>query len=188
MNRVKAGVKNTAVTEGIPDRCGAGAEYGGAADRAVLDFIAANAPKLGKPNDTAHPATFQSRMGKSGMGYVRCPYVEYEARTRVEAELRLRQTDAAPRLWDCDCLSHFLIVLVFGIIDFGLLVNANVIVANAARDAARTASLGGTEADIRAQAAAGLTSLSAAGLAHVTVTVSCQKPAALARCTHRRQW
>jgi Flp pilus assembly protein TadG len=71
-----------------------------------------------------------------------------------------------------------LVVLVFGIIDFGLLVNANVITANATRDAARTASLGGTEAEIRSQATAGLTSLSTRDAANVTVSVTCAKTAA----------
>lgn len=71
-----------------------------------------------------------------------------------------------------------LLVLIFGIIDFGLLVNANVVIANATRDAARTASLGGTEAEIRAQATAGLSSLSARDAANVTVSVTCLKTAA----------
>lgn len=71
-----------------------------------------------------------------------------------------------------------LVLLVFGIIDFGLLVNANVTVANATRDAARTASLGGTEAEIRAQATAGLSSLSARDTGFVTISVTCAKPAA----------
>lgn len=70
-----------------------------------------------------------------------------------------------------------LVVLVFGIIDFGGLVNAHVTVANAARDAARTASLSGTETEIRAQAAAGITSLSAADEASAVTTVTCTKSA-----------
>lgn len=92
--------------------------------------------------------------------------------------MRVRRTDRGSSAVEFAIVFPLLIVLVFGIIDFGLLVNANVIVANATRDAARTASLGGTETEIRAQAAAGLTSLSAADAAHVTVTVSCEKPAA----------
>jgi len=70
-----------------------------------------------------------------------------------------------------------LLVLLFGIIDFGMLVNTNVIVANASRDAARTASLGGTEADIRTQASAGLTSLSSRDSGNVTISVTCTKTA-----------
>lgn len=71
-----------------------------------------------------------------------------------------------------------LALLVLGIIDFGMLVSANLTVTNAARDAARTASLGGTEAEIRAQATAGLTSLSAPDNAAATITVTCAKTSA----------
>lgn len=71
-----------------------------------------------------------------------------------------------------------LVVLVFGIIDFGMLVNTNVVVGNATRDAARTASLGGTSTEISTQATAGLSSLSARDAANVTITITCIKPAA----------
>jgi Flp pilus assembly protein TadG len=68
-----------------------------------------------------------------------------------------------------------LLVLLFGVIDFGVLINTNVVIANATRDAARTASLGGSETEIRAQANAGLTSLFARDVAAVTVSVTCTK-------------
>lgn len=68
-----------------------------------------------------------------------------------------------------------LLVLLFGVIDFGMLANVNVVISNATRDAARTASLGGTEAEIRTQATAGLTSLSARDAAAVTISVTCTK-------------
>jgi Flp pilus assembly protein TadG len=41
-------------------------------------------------------------------------------------------------------LSPILLILVFGIIDFGLAMNAQIIVANAVREGARTAALGGS--------------------------------------------
>jgi Flp pilus assembly protein TadG len=99
-------------------------------------------------------------------------------RARVEVEVRLHRTDRGASAVEFAVVFPLLIMLVFGIIEFGLLVNTNVVVANATRDAARTASLGGTEADIRAQATAGLASLSARDKTAVTVTVTCQKAAA----------
>lgn len=70
-----------------------------------------------------------------------------------------------------------LLVLAFGIVDFGALVNAHVTLANATRDAARAASLSATETEIRAQAAAGIASMSAADLATAVTSVTCTKTA-----------
>lgn len=69
-----------------------------------------------------------------------------------------------------------LVTLIFGIIDFGMFVNANVTTANATRDAARAASLSASESEIRAQATAGIASLSAADKASASISVTCQHP------------
>lgn len=68
-----------------------------------------------------------------------------------------------------------LVVLVFGIVDFGALVNAHVTLANATRDAARAASLNATEAEIRSQATAGIASMSAADRSTAVISVTCTK-------------
>ncbi len=64
-----------------------------------------------------------------------------------------------------------LLMLVFGIVDFGYMINRASIVNNAARDAAREGSLHGTQADITAAATSSLN-----GVPNTTITVSCRKP------------
>lgn len=64
------------------------------------------------------------------------------------------------------------LMLLFGIIDFGYMINRASIINNAARDAVREASVGGSEADVRNAAA---TSLS--GVPNATVAVSCKSAA-----------
>jgi Flp pilus assembly protein TadG len=64
-----------------------------------------------------------------------------------------------------------LLMLVFGIVDFGYMVNRVSMVNNAARDAAREGSLAGTQASITATATAALD-----GVPGTTVTVTCRKP------------
>jgi Flp pilus assembly protein TadG len=64
-----------------------------------------------------------------------------------------------------------LLMLVFGIVDFGYMVNRVSMLNNAARDAAREGSLAGTQASITATATAALD-----GVPGVTVTVTCRKP------------
>jgi Flp pilus assembly protein TadG len=63
-----------------------------------------------------------------------------------------------------------LLMLVFGIIDFGVLMHRNTLLDNAAREGVRAASLGRSESDVRAVVQAALPGAS------VTVTVSCLKP------------
>ena len=64
-----------------------------------------------------------------------------------------------------------LLVVLFGIIDFGFAINRYAIVNNAAREAVREASLGATESEIRAAATRGMSELGGA----FTVTVACKK-------------
>jgi Flp pilus assembly protein TadG len=63
-----------------------------------------------------------------------------------------------------------LILMILGMIDFGMVMNAQALVANAARDGARVASLNGTEANTRSTA---LKSASGLGGGAPTVTVQC---------------
>jgi Flp pilus assembly protein TadG len=64
-----------------------------------------------------------------------------------------------------------LLLLAFGIIDFGYMVNRAAVVNNAARDGAREGSLHATSPEIVAAATATLD-----GLPGATVTVTCLKP------------
>ena len=71
-----------------------------------------------------------------------------------------------------------LLILVFGIIEFGFMINRDMIVGNASRDGARAASLGDTQADIKAGivaelAASGIPTTVATG---TTISVTCKKP------------
>lgn len=65
-----------------------------------------------------------------------------------------------------------LLVVLFGIIDFGFAINRYAIVNNSAREGVREASLGGTEAEIRAAVTRGMSDLGGT----YTVTVGCKKP------------
>lgn len=62
------------------------------------------------------------------------------------------------------------LMLLFGIIDFGYMINRAGIINNAARDAVREAALGGKEAEVRAVADVSLGAIPGA-----TVTVTCKK-------------
>lgn len=62
------------------------------------------------------------------------------------------------------------LMLLFGIIDFGYMINRTSVINNAARDAVREASLGGTEAQVRSAA-----NVSLNGVPNATVAVSCRK-------------
>jgi Flp pilus assembly protein TadG len=71
-----------------------------------------------------------------------------------------------------------LCLLVFGIIEFGFMLNRDMIVGNASRDGARAASLGDTQALIKSGiaaelAASGIPTTPATG---TTITVTCKKP------------
>ncbi|MBA3022216.1 TadE/TadG family type IV pilus assembly protein [Propionicimonas sp.] len=69
-----------------------------------------------------------------------------------------------------------LVVILLGVIDFGLAMNAQAITANAAREGARTASLGGTAAETKAAAKSATVSLLNTSGSNPTVTVTCREP------------
>ena len=66
-----------------------------------------------------------------------------------------------------------LMMLVFGVVDFGYMINRDTMLNNAAREGVRVASLGATSADVTTAVKA---SLPADMQATLTVTVSCTKP------------
>jgi len=72
-----------------------------------------------------------------------------------------------------------LLVVLFGIIDFGFAINRYAIVNNAAREGVREASLGATEAEIRAAVTRGMSDLGGT----FVITVSCKKPDGKTTCT-----
>jgi Flp pilus assembly protein TadG len=69
-------------------------------------------------------------------------------------------------------LVPLLLMLVFGIVDFGFMMNRNTMLANAAREGVRAASLGGTADEVTATVERALPAMAGG----VTVTVSCLKP------------
>lgn len=69
------------------------------------------------------------------------------------------------------------LMLLFGIIDFGYMINRGSMINNAARDAARAASLKSTQAEVEQVATYATRSVGA-----VTVTVSCKRPPANTSC------
>jgi Flp pilus assembly protein TadG len=73
-----------------------------------------------------------------------------------------------------------LITLIFGAIEFGLAVQARTMVANAAREGVRVASLGGTDADARLAVTTALVGITSAGPA--VITTSCTVPTTLQSC------
>jgi Flp pilus assembly protein TadG len=73
-----------------------------------------------------------------------------------------------------------LLMLVFGIIDFGLMIRANTVLANAAREGARNGSISHSEDVIEDTVEA---SLSGIDPDEVEVTVACKTPAPEVDCT-----
>ena len=72
-------------------------------------------------------------------------------------------------------IAPILFVLVFGIIDFGLYINANAVVTNATREGARAASLGASTSEIDSVTRSALGELPAS--ASAVVVLSCKTPA-----------
>jgi Flp pilus assembly protein TadG len=70
-----------------------------------------------------------------------------------------------------------LVIILLGIVDFGLEINSQAIVANAAREGARTASLGGTENEAKTTVKNAVSSLLNVSNTNPTVTVTCRTAA-----------
>lgn len=70
-----------------------------------------------------------------------------------------------------------LLMLVFGILEFGFMINRDMIVGNASRDGARAASLNGTYAEIHSTIANELNAAGVpSGLPKTTIVIDCRKP------------
>ena len=67
-----------------------------------------------------------------------------------------------------------LLLLLVGIVDFGLVMSSQSVVANAAREGARTAALGGTTFDAQAATKSAITGLAGATNAGTKVDVTCK--------------
>ena len=74
-------------------------------------------------------------------------------------------------------LVPFLLMMLFGVIDFGYMLNRDTTINNAAREGVRTASVGGTSAEVVATVNSYLPALTGNSL---TITVSCLTPAGVA--------
>ncbi len=97
----------------------------------------------------------------------------------VRSRRRGLRSDSGAAAVEFAIIAPLLFLLLFGLIDFGLAINARIVASNAAREGARVASLGGTEAQIRAQVASASSTLDQS---RVTVTVACKTPSN-ANCT-----
>jgi Flp pilus assembly protein TadG len=69
-----------------------------------------------------------------------------------------------------------LVMILLGIVDFGLEINSQAILANAAREGARVASLGGTRADAASAVTTASASLLNVNAGNPVVTITCRKP------------
>lgn len=69
-----------------------------------------------------------------------------------------------------------LVVILLGVVDFGLEINSQAIIANAAREGARTASLGGTSAEAITTVKSASASLLNISSSNPTITVTCRLP------------
>ncbi len=86
---------------------------------------------------------------------------------------RERRTEEGAAAVEFALVAGLLITLLFGIIDFGWMVNRDTMVNNAAREGAREASLNPNDADVKQVARSSLSSLPPA---EVDVEFSCKKP------------
>jgi Flp pilus assembly protein TadG len=76
-----------------------------------------------------------------------------------------------------------LLLLVFGIVDFGMMLNRDTMVNNASRDGVRAASLGATSTEVKSIVATNL----GVPLNEVSTTVTCTKPDGSACTTYDAQ-
>jgi len=74
------------------------------------------------------------------------------------------------------------LMLLFGIIDFGYMINRGSMLNNAARDAAREASLNATKVQVEQVARAATAQVG--DTSNVFITVTCKKPAAAGNCAN----
>lgn len=65
--------------------------------------------------------------------------------------MRFRRNNYGQSLVETAIVLPLVILLLMGMIDFGLLLNHYIVISNASREAARKASLGGTDAEILTQ-------------------------------------
>jgi Flp pilus assembly protein TadG len=90
--------------------------------------------------------------------------------------LRVRARERGAAAVEFALVLPILVVILLGIVDFGLEMNSQAIIANAAREGARTASLGGTAAEATTAATNASGSLLNVSASNPTVTVACLKP------------
>src|SRR5687768_7844009 len=81
--------------------------------------------------------------------------------------------DAGAALVEFALFTPLLALLVFGMIDFGFMINRDTMINNAAREGAREGSVNPDQAAIRSVV---MTSLSDLPASAITVTVACRKP------------
>lgn len=93
--------------------------------------------------------------------------------------LRRRRDEGGVAAVEFALIMPIFLMLLFGIVDFGYMINRSSVVNNAARDAARDASLGYSLDEVTATADRTLDSMPGA-----TVSVACRKIATTVPCTY----
>ena len=68
-------------------------------------------------------------------------------------------------------------MLLVGIVDFGMVMNAQTVIANAAREGARTGALGGTTMQTQSAVTSAIAWMPGAAKVGTSVTVTCKTPA-----------
>ena len=107
------------------------------------------------------------------------------ARKRAELRVRRAHGERGAAAVEFAIVASLLILLLFGIFDTGMFINANAVVANAARDGARSAGLGASEAIVRAKVTSGVQGVPGYDATALrSITIACTDPSgATASCT-----
>lgn len=98
-------------------------------------------------------------------------------RKRAEMAMRRARGDRGAAAVEFAIVASLLILLLFGIFDTGMFINANAVVANAVRDGARAAGLGASETSVRAKVTSGVQGVPGYRAAFLqSITMTCTNP------------
>lgn len=87
---------------------------------------------------------------------------------------RARRSQRGAAALEFALVAPVLIMLLLGIVDFGMLMNAQSLVANAVREGARTGALGGNSFQTKAAVTSAISTMPGAGEAGTVVTITCK--------------
>lgn len=99
-----------------------------------------------------------------------------EVRPSVLARAKKRRKERGATAVEFAFIVPVLIALVFGIVDFGLYINATSVVGNSAREGVRAGALGSNQSEIESVVTSAMSSLPGNPAANTTTTVTCRTP------------